>query len=418
MTPPEETQPTVGSTPAACAASTTHTTRAPLRRLAPLLVPLALASALAAGACKREVDQAAKARIFSPEEPVGAKAEAGERLDARRLADDGTLTARVLRMGREEIGHRLGSHKVQSKVTFTWTRGLPTQLADGGVEPPTTVQAIEDAALVQTAGGDFSLRLQNDHNQGFEFVWSDGSVYVRGLFGPFRKRRTDRTDPLRMRDQTLSALATFDRMARGLKLRPIGEAKAGGRPAIKYEVAGTGARLGPEDTRDLPAIEFPAPSAGQTGKALGPDADTARRLELFEKEQPIVASGTLLVDAETAAPLAADLTGRFRVTQQEGPAADLELRVVLTTSDVGGNLAVKTPAFEPDPSTPHAVKDPLRFLGKVAGPGAASTAEPIEDEEATLEEPLVEPEANPETPKGDKAPARTPAPTAPGPKRR
>ena len=366
------------------------------RALAPLLVPLALLLALAAS-CKREVDQAAKARIFSPEEPTGARAEAAEKLDARRLGDDGALAARVLRMGREEAGHRLGAHKVQSKVTFIWTRGQAVQLADGGVQPPATVQAVEDSSLVQTAAGDFSLKLQNDHNQGFEFVWSDGSVYVRGLFGPFRKRRTDRTDPVRMRDQTLSALATFDRLARGLKLRAVSEAKAGGRAAVKYEVTGAGARMGPEDTRELPPVEFPAPQAGLTGKALGPDADTARRLELFEKEQPIVVSGTVLVDAETAAPLSADLTGRFRVTQKEGPAADLELRVVLATTDVGGALRVKTPAFEPDPSAPHAVKDPLRFLGKgAAGPGAASTAEPVEDEEASPEEPLpaeVEPEA-------------------------
>jgi hypothetical protein len=393
--------------------------RAPLalRPLAPLLVPLALVLGLAAASCKREVDQAAKARIFSPEEPTGAKAEAGEKLDARRLGDDGALAARVLRMGREEAGHRLGAHKVQSKVTFIWTRGQPIQLADGGVTPAATVQAIEDSTLVQTAAGDFSLKLQNDHNQGFEFVWSDGSVYVRGLFGPFRKRRTDRTDPVRMRDQTLSALATFDRLSRGLKLRLVSEAKAGGRPALKYEVAGTGARMGPEDSRDLPSVEYPAPQAGQTGKALGPDADTARRLELFEKEQPIVASGTLVVDAETAAPLSADLVGRFRVTQKEGPAADLELRVALNTTDVGAALAVKTPAFEPDPSTPHAVKDPLRFLGKVAGPGAASTAEPVEDEEASPEEPVeVEPEpkgeGRTEAPaKSEAKPGATPAPT-------
>lgn len=392
--------------------------RTALRPLAPLLVPLALLLALAAASCKREVDQAAKARIFSPEEPTGAKAEAAEQLDARVLGDDGALAARVLRMGREEAGHRLGAHRVQSKVTFIWTRGQAVQLADGGVQPPATVQAVEDASLVQTAAGDFSLKLQNDHNQGFEFVWSDGAVYVRGLFGPFRKRRTDRTDPLRMRDQTLSALATFDRLARGLKLHAVSEAKAGGRAAIKYDVVGAGARLGPEDTRDLPAVEYPAPQAGQTGKALGPDADTARRLELFEKEQPVVVSGTLLVDAETAAPLAAELAGRFRVTQKEGPAADLELRVVLNTTDVGGALAVKTPAFEPDPSTPHAVKDPLRFLGKAAGPGAASSAEPVEDEEASPEEPVEaeapegKAEGKAEAPqKGEAKPAGTPMPT-------
>ena len=374
----------------------TVTPPAALRRLLPALLFL-LAAAVA---CRREVDQQAKARIFSPEQPTGARAEAAEKLDARKLGDDGVLAVRVLRMGRGEATHRLGAHKVLSKVTFAWTRGPQPLLSDGGVDPSTAVQVTEDASLLQTAAGDFQLKLQNDHNQGFELVQAQGGVYVRGLFGPFRKRRTDRTDPARLRDQALSALATFDRLARGLKLKPAGEARVAGRPAVKYEVAGSGARLGSDDPRDLPPVIYPEPPAGQSGRALGADPDTARRLELFEREQPVLVTGTLVVDEATAAPLSASLFGRFRVTsQRDGPPADLELRVTMGTSDVGAGLAVKVPAFEPDPSPPHAVKDPLRFLGPVAAPpGAASTEEPVEYEEAVPAEEAVEavPEAKPD----------------------
>jgi hypothetical protein len=350
-----------------------------LRRLFPLAV---LALGGFAG-CRREVDQAAKARIFSPEEPAGTRTGSTEKLDSHRLAEDGALAARVLRMGREEVASRLGAHKAQSKVTFSWTRQAPPLLADGGVDVSNAVQSTEDASLVQTAGGDFQLKLQNDHNQGFELVWAQGNVYVRGLFGPFRKRRTDRTDPVRLREQALSALATFDRLARGLKLRPAGDTRLSGRPAVKYEVIGSGARLGPDDTRELPPAQYPEPTAGQAGKALGPDPDTARRLELFQKEQPLSVAGSVVVDAETAAPLAADLQGTFRVAaqQKDSPPADLALRVSITTGEAGA-LAIKVPAFEADPSTPHAVKDPLRFLGKTASAGAPSTEEPVEDEEA------------------------------------
>ena len=368
------------------------TATTPLRPALLRLLPAALLLLSAAASCRREVDQQAKARIFSPEQPTGAQAEAAEKLDARKLGDDGALAARVLRMGRDEATHRLGAHKVQSKVTFNWTRGPQPLLPDGGVDASNAVQSTEDASLVQTAAGDFQLKLQNDHNQGFELVQAQGGVYVRGLFGPFRKRRTDRADPARLRDQALSALATFDRLARGLKLRPAGDARIGNRTAIKYEVSGSGARLGNDDSRDLPPVQYPEPPAGQAGKALGPDPDTARRLELFEREQPVVVAGMLLVDEATCAPLSADLTGRFRVTgQKDGPAADLELRVTMGTSDVGGALNVKVPAFEPDPSTPHAVKDPLRFLGKLAAPaGGASTEEPVEDDEAASPEEAVD----------------------------
>src|SRR5438132_5159962 len=66
--------------------------------------------------CKRSEDQAAKQRIFSPEEPVGALAEAKESLDAGRLADDPRLSERVVRMPQAEAAARLGAHKAQTRV--------------------------------------------------------------------------------------------------------------------------------------------------------------------------------------------------------------------------------------------------------------------------------------------------------------
>ncbi len=51
-----------------------------MRKLLPLLL-------LASFACRRSEDQAAKERIFSPEEPVGVMATAKEPIDARRIAE-------------------------------------------------------------------------------------------------------------------------------------------------------------------------------------------------------------------------------------------------------------------------------------------------------------------------------------------
>jgi hypothetical protein len=51
---------------------------------------------------------------------------------------------------------------------------------------------------------------------------------------------------------------------------------------------------------------------------------------------------------------------------------------VLTVSGIGKDPGVQPPQFEPEPSVPHAVKDPLRFLGKVPAAGAAE--EPSTDE--------------------------------------
>jgi hypothetical protein len=349
---------------------------------------ITLAGSLAGTGCKRPEDQAAKARIFSPEQPIGAQAEAAEKLDAHKLGSDPALAERVIRMPQAEIAHRLGAHKTESKVSFDWTRGPAPLLEDGGVDTSNAVTLEEQAQLAQNSDGDFSVQLKNDHNQGFELVWAHGGAYARGLFGPFHKRRTDRTDPTVSREQALGSLATFDRLARGLKLRLVGSARSNGRAAIEYVVDGGGALAQEPGPKDLPPVTYPEPPAGQAGKALGADPDTARRLQLREKAQAISLGGHLFVDAETCAPLAAELTGRFRVpsSNASAPPSELNLAVSFSTSDVGRGVTVKVPAFEPDPSTPHGVKDPLRFMGKLlpaSAPDTEEVEEPEEEDDAT-----------------------------------
>src|SRR5919201_1171229 len=223
----------------------------------------ALLLVLCLTACKRSEDQAAKRRIFSPDEPVGALAEAKEPLDATRLAEDPRLAERVIRMGQAEVAARLGSHKAQTRVQFAWFRGPGAP--DGG----TDVALAEETTLLQAANADFSVRQENDRNQGFELVWVKGEVFVRGLFGPFRKRRTDRSDPERVRELAMGALPTFEQMAGGLKLQKAGESTVEGRKVVKYQVVGSAGRPPPAERKDLPKVEYPVqPDGGR-----GPDAD-------------------------------------------------------------------------------------------------------------------------------------------------
>lgn len=326
---------------------------------------VALLALVAVLSCKRSEDQAAKQRIFSPEQPVGSLPEAKEALDARKLAEDPQLAARVLHMGQREIAQRLGPRKAQQRVQFAWFRG--PGLPDGGSE----VSLAEETTLLAGPDDDFSVRLSNDHNQGFELMWVKGDVFVKSLYGPFRKRRTDRSEPQRVRDQALSGLATFDRLARGLKLKPAGDVTAEGRRVVRYGVIGFGRAAGDEK------------SQAQSGEGK-PDPDTARRLELWDKEEPVTVSGTVLVDAQTAAPIGCDLRGHFKVAGKDGPGAELDVHSVLATTALGKDPGLKTPKFEPEPSAPHAVKDPLRFLGKgpAAGAGEEETDE-SDEEEAT-----------------------------------
>jgi hypothetical protein len=330
-------------------------------------------------ACKRGGDEAARARIFSPEDSGAASSESKEPIDARKL-DDPQVAQRVLHMSQGEAAQRLGAHRAEQRVQFAWFHGAGQ--ADGGSE----VSLAEETKLSQAANGDFSVALANDHNQGFELVWTNGQVFVKSLYGAFHERRTDRTDAPRVRDQALSGLASFDRLARGLKLRDAGEISYEGRRAERYTVVGSGGRSGKGDKSDLPKIEYPG------GKA---DPDTARRLELWEKEEPQSVKGTLLVDTATGAPLTADLEGHFRVPgQSNAPAAELDLHTVLVVHGVGRAVAINAPKAEPEPSVPHAVKDPLRFLGRAPGvaPEAASSEEPEEQEQDEEEQQAPKPE--------------------------
>ncbi|HET7789108.1 MAG TPA: hypothetical protein VIR81_10410 [Myxococcales bacterium] len=337
-----------------------------MRRTASVLALLCLLS------CKRsEEDEAARQRIFSQQhESAAAPAQGRDALDATALASQPQLAERVLQMPQAEIAQRLGPHKAQQRVQFAWFRG--PGLPDGGSE----VSLSEETTLLDGPEDEFSVRLANDHNQGLELVWVKGEVFVKSLYGPFHKRRTDRTDPPRVREQAMSGLATFDRLARGLQLKNAGETTFEGRRAVRYQVTGFGARPSQQERSDLPPVQYPEDKV---------DPDTARRLELWEKEQPSKVSGTLMVDAATAAPLACDLQGHFKVPgNSNGPAAELDLHTVLVTTAVGRNPGIKAPPFEPETTVPHAVKDPLRFLGKGATPPPAAEEpdEPDEEEPA------------------------------------
>jgi hypothetical protein len=319
--------------------------------------------------CKRsEEDKAARQRIFSQQqESAGGSAQARESLDAAGLADHPEVAQRVLQMQQAEVAQRLGPHKAQQRVQFAWFRG--PGLPDGGSE----VSLSEETTLLDAPGDDFSVRLANDHNQGLELVWVKGEVFVKSLYGPFRKRRTDRTDAPRVREQAMSGLATFDRLARGLKLRNAGETTSEGRKVVRYEVTGFGARPSQRERTDLPPVQYPDDKV---------DPDTARRLELWEKEEPSRVSGTVIVDAATSAPLACDLQGHFKVPgNSNGAAAELDLHTVLVTTAVGKDPGLKAPPFEPETTVPHAVKDPLRFLGKAPGAAPPAAEEPDESED-------------------------------------
>src|SRR2546425_9908138 len=97
--------PSCSSTPGGCSVKVPR----PMYRL------VLVAALLCAASCKRTEDEAARARIFSPEQPVGELPEAKETLQAGQLAHDPALARGVLHMPRRGIDHRTGPPPAQQR---------------------------------------------------------------------------------------------------------------------------------------------------------------------------------------------------------------------------------------------------------------------------------------------------------------
>lgn len=323
-----------------------------------IIFPLLVAATLPFSACSSPEDQAAKARIFSPEDPPRDLQAAAEKLDATKLAGEGKGLDRVLSISAREAAARIGPHVQKSTVRFTWEReGKKVALA-------------EERLVALGNGGDFHVRLENDERQGMEWVKVDGVSHARSRYAPFRERRRDRGSSEHVVASAYATLETFGEMVHGaMKLTPAGSVNVAGRSARKYTVA-LGTPRKADEGRHLPAPIHPKG---------GPDADTALRLEALEKGKPEEVSGTLIVDEATAVPLQADLAAILSVPGESGTAR-LRLEVKLGVEGVGAPPAIRVPEHIEDAPRSPGVVATLKAYGIQADEPADAADEPPDDE--------------------------------------
>lgn len=326
-----------------------------------------------AAACTDPVDKAAKARIFSPEDPPKAVSSAAEKLPPEDVASDARTARRVLGMGAAEATERLGPHKYTAKVSFEWTAGH--------AHP---VKLEETRTLLAGRGGmsgDFHGTIQNSHDQGLEVIRAEGKVYARRRYGKFRERSRDRGFAEREREELYGAVRDIDSMFQGrLQLKPVGTVSVGDRTAWRYEVS-----LAPSAPKlaeqKLPDVQF---AKG------GPDGDTQRRLRFFEKREPVALSGEVMVDAQTSVVLKARLDGQIAAPgEQDGQTAKLRIVLNSEVTDIGKDPAITAPKeFLPDADKPQGIADALDQFGVERStasdggtPTKANSAEDDTDEE-------------------------------------
>lgn len=296
------------------------------------LPSLALALALGAG-CKNPEDQAAKRRIFSPEDPPKTLQAAQEPLDPASLQERPAMVERILSISAPEAAYRIGGHVHSASTSFRWRR-------DGK-----TVSLSENRRVAVDPGGDFHVLVENDERQGMEWIRVDGVSYSRSRYAQFRERRRDRGSSHHVLEDSYTTLQTFHRLVHGaLALTPAGEETVAGRKGLVYTVAlGTPWERGDDD---LPEIVYPKD---------GPDEDTLLRLEAAEKGRATSVSGTLVVDAQTGVPLRADLKATVEVEGERGKAT-LEVASKVTVGTIGGDLGIAVPDhLEDAPRPPGAV---------------------------------------------------------------
>lgn len=322
------------------------------------------------GACKDPVDQAAKKRIFSPEDPPQAVAAASQKLPPEEAADSSMISRRILGMGAAETTERIGPHTYAASITWEWTTAGKN------------VRLKESRELLSGPGGmsgDFIARMSNTNEQGLEVLRVGGKVYARSTYGKdgagkLRERKRDRGMAERMRDEASGALRDFDQLFRGrLKLNAQGTSSLEGRTAWKYAV--TLAEAAPDAGSNLPQLAVPK---------NGVDDTTRRRQLFYEARVPRSIQGEVYVDAATSVVLKARLDGRVGVKSADAE-SELHLVVDSSLSGIGKAPVIEAPKdFLPDEDKPDGIAAALLRMGierKTADAGVAGTAGPGEPEE-------------------------------------
>jgi hypothetical protein len=311
-------------------------------RLAPVL------AALAAAACSRGGTPAA-APAAGPRPPA---------------AVDWDRPAAALRLSADDVASRLGSFSWEGTVAWSAARG------------DRKLDVSERHAVRQLSTGEFAAEGTVDPGRGpgavagKRVLFTGGMTYARSLFpasGEWRERPTDHgRGARRFRDESfLLAGEVADLLGPALVVAPAGTTSATGRPARRFSLSLDRKRFEPGPSR----LSAEPPSQG-------PDPATALRLALLDGREPIDASGELLLDAATGAPLSVRLSALLGVKgdAEARVRVDVEGRMVALGGEVA---AVEAPRVAlPDERKPRGVARALEQAGLRKKKVPAGTGEP------------------------------------------
>lgn len=289
-------------------------------------------------ACKGPHDaqnRGAKKRFLSGEmgtetvTPAEQRTQAAAPIPAATAAGDPKEMERACLLDAPSAAALLRSFRLSGKSDYTMTRGRKK------------IRLRETFDWRQAQNGDFATVLENAQGHGLETWWAGRRFMLRRRYGKVRERPTEGLEHLRYPQDLFGAWASIYKLYRGrLQLRAAEKTSLGGRAAQRFEVS-----LASAPVTDLAERLPPHPERMDLGdlKIL-----TAHRRAWRASAKPLVANGSIALDAETGVVLDVDFTGRLALPDKTEK-AELTVALQWRMRDVGRPVEVKVPEAMPEP---------------------------------------------------------------------
>jgi len=290
-------------------------------------------------------------------------------LEPSRMATQAEMADRIHLLTFTEAVLRIGPHQFHAKTHYEFDSGS------------NKIELGEEDWIVQARNGDFKVAVENNADQGYELLYSQGNFYSRNRFDPFHQRQVTLDEHIRWRDAAYGAWASIYRLYRGsIDSTMAGTERIQGRSALRFQL-----KVEPGQTRLKPVAGPGKIPKGVTKYIYSNQLPPSDQQKWRERVEPEEGRGTLWVDKATGVPLKGEFSGKLSFTRAKGSGAPTVLTIAtqFQSDSFGGPDAIPAPPaaeVKPVPERIPVDTHPLDFffgkgftatLGKPAGVAAA-----------------------------------------------
>lgn len=231
-----------------------------------------------------------------------------EPIDVSRATRQLDELMRAISMPHHRVGKALGPHRFQGSSTVEVLRAT------------SSLRKIEENVTLELGAKDSYHGVRNlSDDRGREIIFSGGTLYLRPRYSKFHRRApTRKSEPTALRDELFSTLAAYlQPLAHLIDVGEATETTFAGRKAVKVMLA----------------------------TAAKPRSRKPERLVQRKWRENIeggTISGHVVLDRESGAPLAAQVSGELELVR-DGERLRMKLRVSHLVKDVGAAVAIAVP---------------------------------------------------------------------------